>query len=537
MERIVDSRRITIGRAVGEDVIATTTNDSLDPRNAAVATPSLSGQSVRNLYSIRTSESLSTPFNSNTGSNGNMFQVNAINCVVIRALHVNNYSNSGTSAATFNVNKKSGPLLPSDTTIDSYYQWPLADRTTGVTLLPRNEPSPLPEDAFTAIHMDAGTSVSLYVTRTDGGDIGYTNGIAVGKIAAKDKNIEILEGYGTDYSLKSTRSPQVWNGIIEYDQCSNKEKYLNCNVSSPSFIGDGNCDGGDYNTAECGFDGGDCDFFNKYPKCTASYLSRDGNGYQLEIGDGNCDGGDYNTAECGFDGGDCTSAKNSFPVWPVVGGVAGGALFLFMAIGIVICKMKRNASTMHQETAGGGGVQTGNAKYDMNNQQEERFPDVEATGPSAPDALDPSAPQMSLRNIKPIHMPVPVQTSSVQPSAARNIYKPFHSQGRKSSFPIASPKMYESTIEVSVSQPEHELTFIQKLDLRELEDQKSMGGINADEYEKRKSKILDGVLPSAVPVYAFEAAPTTTTKPTAFCAKCGTASSKSAFCTGCGVPN
>jgi hypothetical protein len=73
------------------------------------------------------------------------------------------------------------------------------------------------------------------------------------------------------------------------------------------------------------------------------------------------------------------------------------------------------------------------------------------------------------------------------------------------------------------------------LDLRELEDQKSMGGINADEYEKRKSKILDGVLPPAVPVYEFEAAPTT--KPTAFCVNCGTANSKSAFCTVCGVPN
>jgi hypothetical protein len=153
---------------------------------------------------------------------------------------------------------------------------------------------------------------------------------------------------------------------------------------------------------------------------------------------------------------------------------------------------------MQQETAGGAGVQTGNAKYDMNNQQEERFPYVEATGPSArsldstADALDPNAPQILLRNIKPIHMPV--QTSSVQPSAAtRNIYKSVsQSQGRKSSFPIASPEMYESTIEVSISQPEPELTFIQKLDLRELNDRKSMGGINADEYEKSKSKILDG---------------------------------------------
>ena len=219
MERIVDSSRITIGRAVGEDVIATTTNDSIDPRNAAVATPPLSSQSIRNLYSIRTSESLSTPFNSNTRSNGNLFQVNAINCVIIRAMHVNNYSNSGTTAAIFTVYKRSGALLPGDTTDSTL--WPIGDRTMDVTLLPSDQPSPLPEGAFTAIHMDAGTSVSLHVVRSDGGDIGSTNGIAVGNIAAKDNNIEILEGYGNDYFFKSTRSPQVWNGIIEYDQCSN----------------------------------------------------------------------------------------------------------------------------------------------------------------------------------------------------------------------------------------------------------------------------------------------------------------------------
>ena len=303
MERIVDSRRVTIDGAVGEDVIATTTtNDSIDPRNADVATPPLSSQSIRNLYNIRTSESLSTPFNSNTGSNGNLFQVNAINCVVIRALHVNNYSNRGTSAAIFNVYKRSGPLLPGDTTDSTL--WPLGDRTTGVTLLPSDQPSPLPEDAFTAIHMDAGTSVSLYVTRTDGGDIGYTNGIAVGNIAAKDNNIEILEGYGNDYFFDATTSPHVWNGIIEYDQCSNKEKYPNCNLSSLAFqyIGDGYCDGVDFNNLECGFDGGDCEDFNvKYPNCIV-------NNPQL-MGNGKCDNQEnYNTAECGFDGGDCGSS-------------------------------------------------------------------------------------------------------------------------------------------------------------------------------------------------------------------------------------
>jgi hypothetical protein len=237
------------------------------------------------------------------------------------------------------------------------------------------------------------------------------------------------------------------------------QDYSNCNVQDPWLIGNGRCNNYDpHNTAECGFDGGDCDFFNKYPNCNMefSYLLGDGNcnnyynkaecnfdeGDCLNVnypycnvsspslvGDGNCDGGDYNTAECGFDGGDCTSGTSadnsdpvsghpyrpfSVPVWLIVLGTIAGVAF---PIGICIWKRKRNTARTKQEIAGGGaGVQTGNAKYDMNNQQE---------------------------------------TSSVQPSA--------------------------------------------------------------------------------LPVYAFEAAPTT--KPTAFCVNCGKANSKTAFCAGCGVPN
>ena len=35
--------------------------------------------------------------------------------------------------------------------------------------------------------------------------------------------------------------------------------YPDCNVDVPSWIGNGLCDGGAYNTAQCGWDGGDCD--------------------------------------------------------------------------------------------------------------------------------------------------------------------------------------------------------------------------------------------------------------------------------------
>jgi len=70
-------------------------------------------------------------------------------------------------------------------------------------------------------------------------------------------------------------------------------------VEYPGWIGDGRCDGGDYNTDDCGSDGGDCDEFNdKYPNCNVEDPYR--------IGDRSCnDGGAYNTTDCGFDGGDC----------------------------------------------------------------------------------------------------------------------------------------------------------------------------------------------------------------------------------------
>jgi hypothetical protein len=73
------------------------------------------------------------------------------------------------------------------------------------------------------------------------------------------------------------------------------------------------------------------------------------------------------------------------------------------------------------------------------------------------------------------------------------VYNPvFQSQRYKPSFEINSPKVDEGTVEVAIPVPAPELTFVQKLDLRELEDQKQMGLINQDAYDKKKSEILYG---------------------------------------------
>jgi hypothetical protein len=74
--------------------------------------------------------------------------------------------------------------------------------------------------------------------------------------------------------------------------------------------------------------------------------------------------------------------EGSFPAGLVVGGAVGAVLLIGIA-GIVICKRKRNNASTTQETASGGDVLTGNAKYEAcKNDQKDLFP--VAASPSAP---------------------------------------------------------------------------------------------------------------------------------------------------------
>jgi hypothetical protein len=83
----------------------------------------------------------------------------------------------------------------------------------------------------------------------------------------------------------------------------NKKYPKGCYMTDPLKVGDGQCDGGAYNTKACDFDGGDCEFYNQFPNCKADHPS--------SIGNGICEYWN-NMEECGFDGGDC-ELYNSFP--------------------------------------------------------------------------------------------------------------------------------------------------------------------------------------------------------------------------------
>jgi peptidyl-Lys metalloendopeptidase len=102
-----------------------------------------------------------------------------------------------------------------------------------------------------------------------------------------------------------------------------------CVVPDELRVGDGKCDmDGDYNTADCNWDGGDCcdescvmgtfycvtendckDPRYSVPKPTKQPTALAcGVDHPFRLGNGRCDGGDYNTPECNYDGGDCCEA-------------------------------------------------------------------------------------------------------------------------------------------------------------------------------------------------------------------------------------
>lgn len=89
--------------------------------------------------------------------------------------------------------------------------------------------------------------------------------------------------------------------------------YPGCIVDDPEWVGNGFCQY-QFNTAECGWDGGDCDEFNKYPACHVDHPSLIGNSHC----DNNEFNSEYNSVECGWDGGDCIEANklNPPPGWP-----------------------------------------------------------------------------------------------------------------------------------------------------------------------------------------------------------------------------
>lgn len=115
--------------------------------------------------------------------------------------------------------------------------------------------------------------------------------------AAESILYKLEDGICNNYSPYNSAECKYDGGDCEFFL----ETYKHCSAERTEWINDTICENfAPYNTADCGYDGGDCLITNSmYPDCKAPYPSY--------IGDGYCDGPLWNSEECGFDGGDCIS--------------------------------------------------------------------------------------------------------------------------------------------------------------------------------------------------------------------------------------
>ena len=141
-------------------------------------------------------------------------------------------------------------------------------------------------------------------------------GQEVGRLAQAPTEKPIVDGQKWSFKARSIVVIIIGSlmvaslSYLSYGQLSGnffEQKYPDCVVTDVvaaiSKITNGKCDGGELNTLECAFDGGDCINHNlAFPGCNVKDP-------EVQLGNGECDGDLYNTPECKYDNGDCIIAN------------------------------------------------------------------------------------------------------------------------------------------------------------------------------------------------------------------------------------
>ncbi|HEY6160876.1 MAG TPA: hypothetical protein VI112_06620, partial [Bacteroidia bacterium] len=165
---------------------------------------------VTPLMSCPAANNLVTLYASNNGQRGIMFDITAINCVVIRCFEIS--MDPGTT--NVEIYTKTGTHVGFQ---NNSLAWTLVGTATNVVGNGANVPTSIPISVNVTIN--ATNTQAFYITRTQAGGpiVDYTNGTLVGNVYASDANIQVKEGTGKDYPFGASFSPRDFNGTIYYD--------------------------------------------------------------------------------------------------------------------------------------------------------------------------------------------------------------------------------------------------------------------------------------------------------------------------------
>ncbi|MBK8464819.1 MAG: hypothetical protein IPL32_03230 [Chloracidobacterium sp.] len=151
--------------------------------------------------------SATTTFAGGASNNGNMFDVTAMNPVIIDSFSENLLNNEPLA-----IYYKVGTHVGFENNAGA---WTLLGTYNGIVTNGAGTPTQIPIPV--GITMNAGQIYSFYITYTTGqGSLAYTPGTGVGNVYVSDGNIQIKEGAGISYPFSNNFSPRVFNGIVNY---------------------------------------------------------------------------------------------------------------------------------------------------------------------------------------------------------------------------------------------------------------------------------------------------------------------------------
>jgi PEP-CTERM motif len=156
---------------------------------------------------------LTTLFAENNRQSGNMFDVvTSSNALSVTGFDLNLFDGT----YTIEVYEKAGTWVGFNNTPGA---WTLVESVANVTSAGVDNPTHIDVSGLT---LDANATTGLYLTGTEAGTsiFAYTNGTAVGNVAASNSDLSILEGAGVSYAFDTTFTPRIWNGTIYYTAAS-----------------------------------------------------------------------------------------------------------------------------------------------------------------------------------------------------------------------------------------------------------------------------------------------------------------------------
>ena len=154
------------------------------------------------------SSSISSPYNSNNGQRGAMFDITATNAVTILCFDANLYA--GTTA-NYEIYYKSGSYIGFETNAAA---WTLVGSTTGLASLGNNTPTPIP--IMVNVGIPAGQTYAFYITNDFGAGLSYTDGTSGTALLASDANISMNGGIGKSYPFGLTFAYRYINTHAHY---------------------------------------------------------------------------------------------------------------------------------------------------------------------------------------------------------------------------------------------------------------------------------------------------------------------------------